>query len=313
MSGALALTVLLPLWLPLTVVADLLSRPRRLPVTRLTLFGLCWTWLETTGLVRLALAWMRGRAMDVATITEIQRWWAGALVGALRRTCGLRIEVEGLEAVRPGPVVMLVRHSSLVDALVSGWVVVDRAARRARYVLKRELLWDPCLDVAGNRLPNHFVDRGAADSAPELAALTTLAAGAGPDDCIVIFPEGTRANPEKRARALSKLGERADRLSGLRHLLPPRPAGTAALLAGAPDADVAVGWHVGFEGMDTFGGIMRRMPPLSGRACRFVVSRIDRADVPSGDGFTEWLDDLWLDLDSEVDASLSARAEAGVR
>jgi len=38
-------------------------------------------------------------------------------------------------------------------------------------VLKRELLADPCLDIVGNRLPNHFLDRHATDSGPELAAL----------------------------------------------------------------------------------------------------------------------------------------------
>ena len=32
---------------------------------------------------------------------------------------------------------------------------------RLRYVLKRELLWDPCLDIVGQRVPNIFVDRDA--------------------------------------------------------------------------------------------------------------------------------------------------------
>jgi 1-acyl-sn-glycerol-3-phosphate acyltransferase len=125
----------------------------------------------------------------------------------------------------------------------------------------------------------------------------------GVDDIAVIFPEGTRASPAKRERALGKLGERdperAERLGGLQHLLPPRPAGTAALIAGAPDADIVVGWHTGFDGLDTFGGILRhlaRKPP----SVRFKVRRIPRADVAAGDEFTAWLDAIWVQMDHDV-------------
>ena len=55
---------------------------------------------------------------------------------------------------------MLCRHASLADSLVSAWVITSVAGMNPRYVLKRELLVDPCLDIVGNRLPNHFLDRG---------------------------------------------------------------------------------------------------------------------------------------------------------
>ena len=74
------------------------------------------------------------------------------------------------------------------------------AGHHVRFVIKRELLSDPCLDIAGNRMRNHFVDRGATHSGPELAALQELTTDMGDDTCAVIFPEGTRASPEKRAR-----------------------------------------------------------------------------------------------------------------
>jgi 1-acyl-sn-glycerol-3-phosphate acyltransferase len=125
----------------------------------------------------------------------------------------------------------------------------------------------------------------------------------GAHDVAVIFPEGTRASTTKRERALSKLGERdperAARLAGLQHLLPPRPAGSKALIDGAPDADIVIGWHVGFDGLDTFGGILRhlaRKPP----EVRFRVRRISRAEVPSDDTFTSWLDTIWLQADQDV-------------
>ncbi|MEO5900823.1 MAG: hypothetical protein ABIR68_11945, partial [Ilumatobacteraceae bacterium] len=94
--------------------------------------------------------------------------------------------------------------------------------------------------------------------------------------------------------------DRAERLSSLRHLLPPRPAGAAALLAGCPAADVVLGWHVGFDGFDTFGGALqmlaRRPMPVV-----FVMRRVSRAMVPDGPGFGPWLDEQWHLVDDEVD------------
>jgi 1-acyl-sn-glycerol-3-phosphate acyltransferase len=129
----------------------------------------------------------------------------------------------------------------------------------------------------------------------------------GADDVAVIFPEGTRASGGKRARAMAKIAERdpvrAARLATLRHVLPPRPAGSAALLAGAPEADVVLAWHVGFDGLDTFGGILRHLS-RSPRPVVFTARRVPRADVPAGDAFTEWLDNRWVELDEQVDRLL---------
>lgn len=311
MIAAVALTVLLPVWAPLAVIADLVRGRTRVPTARLLAFALGWSWLETVGVAAATWLWLTGRGRDHRRHYALQRWWAANLMGVLRRTTGLTIEVSGVEALSPGPVVVLCRHASLADSLVSAWVVTSLAAKQPRYVLKRELLADPCLDVVGNRLPNHFLDRDAADSAGELSALTALAQGLGHDDVAIIFPEGTRAAPTKRTRALARIAERdperAERLAGLQHLLPPRPAGTAALLAGSPDSDVVIAWHTGFEGLDTFGGILRSLARGAPRV-RFAAIRIARDDVPSSDdvpALTVWLDERWLDADRAVDALLS--------
>ncbi len=304
--GAVLLTLLLPVWLPIALLVDLVTAPRRLPRSRLLLFALCWTWIETAGVVTAFILWATRR--DLRPWYALQRWWAARIVGSLRLVCGFRMEVEGAEVARPGPVVVLGRHCSLADSIASLFIVAPDAGMLPRYVLKRELLADPCLDIAGNVIPNHFLDRGATDSGPELAALTALSGGMGEHDIAVIFPEGTRANPKKRARALEKIGERdperAVRLAGMQHLLPPRPAGSAALLAGAPDADVVILGHIGFEGLDTFGGILRVLPRR--RPVRAWLRRIPRSEVPSDDAaFTVWLDEVWLRLDAEVDAALA--------
>jgi 1-acyl-sn-glycerol-3-phosphate acyltransferase len=262
-----------------------------------------------------ALLWITGQSKNLPKHYALQRWWADQLLRALKATCGFSVEVENIDALQPGPVLLFARHASLADSLVSAYVVTTLAQMNPRYVLKRELLADPCLDVVGQRLPNHFLDRQANDSTPELLALEELVTGIDESTVGIIFPEGTRANKKKRDRALEKIAvvdaERAQRLQGMKHLLPPRPAGAAAMLRGCPSADVVFAWHVGFEGLDTFGGILRgissRMPPI-----RFHLRRVERLAVPltsqvDTNEMTKWLDSEWMRMDREVDEALVLR------
>lgn len=307
MVTALMLTLTIPVWLPVLIVVDAVRVKLRFPLARLATFGVLWCWIEIAGVVRSFGVWATGRSGDEAHHYRIMGWWSGLLIKALGLTIGIDPRVEGLEAVEGGNAIVLARHASLADSLLSGWVFSNVAGVHPRYVLKRELLFDPCLDIVGLRVPNHFLDRGAADSTAELDALRELGAHVGPGSVAVIFPEGTRANDGKRARALEKIGrsdpERAARKSALRRLLPPRPAGSRALLEGAPDADVIVAWHTGFDGLDTFSGMIDKLSkPLPD--VRFVMTRFARCDVPDGEPFARWLDDRWIELDAEVDEAL---------
>jgi 1-acyl-sn-glycerol-3-phosphate acyltransferase len=305
--AAVLLLVLLPLWIPVSIVADLIRGRVRLPIARLMLFALGWAWLESASVVIAFGLWLTGQRKNQELHFRLQTWWAANILGLFRATTGIRVTAENVDQLRPGPAVLLCRHASLADSLVSAWVITSLARMHPRYVLKRELLVDPCLDIVGNRLPNYFLDREAPDSQVELDALTRLSTGMGDRDIAVIFPEGTRASPEKRDRVMQKLSERdpvrAERVRSLQHLLPPRPAGSAALIAGSPQADIVVGWHVGFDGLDTFGGILRHLAHKP-TPVRFRARRIARAEVPSGAAFTEWLDAVWLQADSDVHAML---------
>ena len=306
---AAILTATIPVWFVVAGAADLVRGRTRLPTVRLLAFGVCWAWLEVCGVIAAFGLWCVGRAHASRSQYALQRWWAARLMSALRATTGIAIEAADASALSPGPTIMLCRHASLADSLVSAWVVTSQARMNPRYVLKRELLVDPCLDIVGNRLPNHFLDRGADDSSAELAALRELAAGLQADEVAIIFPEGTRAAGHKRERAITKIGERdparAAKLGELQHLLPPRPSGAAALLEGCPTADVVIAWHVGFDGLDTFGGILRHLSRRP-RPVRFHAIRIAREQGPSGDGFTAWLDDQWLLADAAVHLLLAS-------
>ena len=308
--GAVLLLLLLPIWLIVSALVDASGRRWRVPTVRLVAFLLCWTWLELAGVVSSIGLWCIGRARDRRRNYSLQRWWAARLIGSLRLTCGLDISVVGADGLGDGPLVVLGRHASLGDALVSAWALGSIGGRTPRYVLKKELSLDPCLDIVGRRLPNYFVDRTSAAVSRELDGISALAHDLRHCDVAVIFPEGTRANDRKRRESLDRMrgrdAARADRLEALQHLLPPKPSGAQALVESAGSADVALMWHIGFDGLDTFGRIRRRLALGAPRAM-VVFERHERSSVPEGEEFVHWLDTQWLSLDRKVAEALSQR------
>lgn len=305
---AALLTMSAPLWLPVAMLVDLVRSRLRFPIARLLVFAVCWTWIELAGVLGAFRLTLLRRSHDEAAHYALMSWWAATLMRALTVTVGIRPELHGADAVRDGNAIVMARHASLGDSLLSAWAVASESGLRPRYVLKRELLFDPCLDIVGLRVPNHFLDRAATDGSTELDSIRALGAGVGPNVVGVIFSEGTRSNDDKRARALDKIAEReperARRLGALRRLLPPRAAGSMAFVEGAPDADVVLAWHTGFDGFDSFRGMVDMVGnPLV--PARFVARRIPRSEVPDGDAFAAWLDEQWLRMDAEVDSAIA--------
>ena len=236
--GFLLVTVLLPVLLVVAVVTDALRRVASgMPPTAVRLVLFLWGYLaaEVAGVAALATLWVaslgdRRSAWLRETTWRVQQLWAGALLDAVRALFRLRLEVAGGDEVAPGPVIVLIRHASIVDNLLPAELVARRHGIRLRYVLKRELLADPCLDIAGRRLPNYFVRRGTGE-VQELERVRALGHGLGPGDGVLIYPEGTRFTPERRARAIARIAERAPDLAAraerIRHLLPPASAASA--------------------------------------------------------------------------------------
>lgn len=310
---AIVLTVTLPLWAIVTMVVDAVRGRVRFPISRLIAFATCWAWLETSGLVVALFLFFSGRGRSVTAHYALQTWWCRSLIQALGFTVGLQISVEGAENVGEGPFVAFCRHASLADSIMSSWVVASHVGLRPRFVLKKELKIDPCLDILGHRLPNYFVDRESSDIAGELQGIEQMAAGLGVKDCAVIFPEGSRASEKKRVRALERLRERspqrAETLAGLKYLIPPKPAGANALLSAVPEANVLTLWHSGFDGLDTFSGILSHL----GRAKANVhvrVEEISRSSIPSGEAFVSWLDAKWVEMDIAVQRQLEKKANS---
>ena len=300
-----ALWLTAPLLLPVVGVIDLFRR-RRFAATRVLLFGIVYFTVECALLPALLLSWLRLRHDDDAltlVTARLQRRFAGTLMAAVQRLFSLRLVLHGDDVVAGGPVIVLVRHASIIDTLLPTTYLTTRHNMLMRFVLKRELVEDPCIDIAGHRLKNHFVRRGVDDNGADLDAIVALASDLGPRDGVLLYPEGTRFTASKQAQARAALAGRTDPRSlqalALQTVLPPKPGGTLAALAGAPSADVVVMAHTGLEGFALVKDIWRG--GMIGNTVEVGVWRIPRASIPTdADGQRNWLMSLWTDVDAWV-------------
>lgn len=310
--GVLVLaTFTAPLLFAIAALVDVATRRRGWPHVRLLAMALLAAAIELVGTLGAAALWVvfaGGRGFHTRPSQRahfaLQRWWTGALLTAAERTVGLRIEVEDPAPAATGNAIVIGRHTSIGDAVIPAVLLGNLIGLDPRYVVKRTLMWSPCIDLVGHRLPHHFVERNADDNRGELAAIRAIGTGLDERTSVVIFPEGTFFTPERRARSLERLrtGSRpqlAARAEALQYVLPPRPSGTLALLDGAPHADVVVLGHLGFEQCNSLAAIRRAVPFRA--PVRVWMWRIPRAEIPEGDDArVDWLYDQWLALDRSI-------------
>ncbi len=313
----LAFVIVTPLMPVLALIGATVDLARwaiaRKPWMAVRLLAFVWVYLalEMVLLSGALVAWVAtagGRLVGRRRYEEIHFALQGFALGTLFRLAvrvlQLRFEVEGAESAAPGPIILMMRHASLVDVLLPGALVANPHGIRLRYVLKRELLQDPMFDVVGSRIPNHFVSRTGADGATEIGAVRRLAEGLGTKEGVIIYPEGTRFTPEKQARALERFAtgdpELYARAQKLRHVMPPRIGGPRALLDGAPEADVVICAHDGLGGFaelaDLWGG------GLVGQRVRVAFWRIPADEVPERRrDQMYWLFDQWAKVDDWIE------------
>lgn len=290
---------------------DLLTGPRRLRTVRLLGMGLNYLVITMLGLLAGFGLWIAtGFGLAIRSSPSqrshhrVQLAWTRAVFAAVQRWLGARVVIDDAHLAGPGPVVVLARHASFFDAVVPTVVIGDASASvRLRHVLKSGLRWEPCLDLFGSRLPNVFVNRGEGRSASTLQEVRDLASDLG-SDAAVIFPEGTFRTARTADAILETFREeqpeRAERLR-LRHLLPPRPGGVLALLDGAPEADVVIIGHTGFEQFGSFRAIVANTPfrtPVHIRAWRMSRSVLDADPAPR----LAVIDREWQRLDDWIES-----------
>jgi len=297
------LTALAPVWLVAGVVIGVIRR-RSFVTLRLLIFAWFFFGIAIIALMRLALVFLllRRRPEQLQTrLFELQQWWSTKLLRLATALLRLDIQIEHADAALPGPTILLVRHASILDTLLTS-VYLQRPTRwRVRYILKQELLFDPCLDIVGNALPNYFVDR-TGDRQREFDGIRALTGDLG-DEGILIYPEGTRFSEAKLIRARERIRAQIPKLTqaaeALTHVLPPRLGGVLTLLDALPEVDCAFFAHRGLEGLgkvkDVFSG------SVVGSNVRGKVWRVPRSEIPTTDRERiEWLYEQWALVDTFV-------------
>jgi 1-acyl-sn-glycerol-3-phosphate acyltransferase len=305
-------TVLAPVLLAVAAVVDLfLWLRRRKPWMAVRLVAMLWWFLfgELRGLAGLALIWIASGGRDTRTrrfrVYRLRQLWAAGHLGAIRRLFRLRFEIEDCDAVAPGPVLVLMRHASIIDNAMPDATFGRAHGLGLRFVLKRELRMIPTIDIGGGWVPTTFVHRASGDTDRELDQLRALAADLDPSEGILIYPEGTRHTPAKLARAQEIIRERQPEIApladGLHHVLPPRLGGPLALLEAARGTDVVFCGHVGLDGFEYISDIWAG--GLLGTTVHVRFWRTPAAAVPEDrDELIRWLYAQWQILDDWVGA-----------
>jgi hypothetical protein len=331
---ALRRTAIDPVWLLLGVAAAVLllataavaglaaplTRRRRL--MRLALFGALYVVVDVCLVIGCAVLWLRH---PVAKRRDEARWSRShqkllsqalsVLVGAARPLLGFTVAVQeppGQELIAGPPLLVLARHGGPGDSFALVHLLMSRYQRRPAIVLREELRWDPGLDVILSRLPCCFIRQG--DGARMASRLTELARGLDSNDAILLFPEGGNWTPGRHRRAVVRLiraGRRqaaADAASNP-NVLPPRPSGVLACLAGRPDLDVAIVAHTGLEDLVSPATVWRALP-VTGRPMTIRWWYEPAGSIPdAAEDRREWLRLHWAIVDSWIDARKAARSD----
>ena len=255
--------------------------------------------------------WLRLRHRDddafIRGNYRLQWWWASQLKRAADSIFSIRYQITGQEAL-PGSAILASRHASLADTVLPVTIYAKPQQLRLRYIMKRELLWDPCLDIVGNRLPNFFIARGTGEQA-QIDGVVSLLEGLEPMAGVLIYPEGTRFTVQKREQLLERFADDPRRLAQMERwpdLLPPRLGGLLAMLEHNPGLDVLFCAHVGFEGSTSFGSLVNGS--WVGTRVQVHFWRVPYAQLPAGRAALEkFLFEQW-DVMQETIARMKASA-----
>ena len=123
------------------------------------------------------------------TAMRFGRFWAQAVLAALKLIVGLDGEIRGREHIPPGACLIAMKHQSMWDTLILPPLLGDPAV-----VIKRELQFVPFYGWYAARAGSIFIDRkGGASALRRLVGAAKRAVAMGRP--VVIFPQGTRTAP----------------------------------------------------------------------------------------------------------------------
>lgn len=113
--------------------------------------------------------------------------YAGWCMWTARWIIGLRCEVRGM--VPEGEVLIAAKHQSFLDIMI-----IFHALPRAKFIMKKEILWTPIIGQYTKRMQMIAVDRGKRGKAIS-KMIADVEAGQIEPGQIVIYSQGTRVAP----------------------------------------------------------------------------------------------------------------------
>ena len=296
------------------------GRPARFAAFAIAYFG-----AEFFGLFRLTWLWIfaspHGDARRRTRYEDAHYALLDRLLGVLwavaRRAFRVRVSPPEQAAPLPeGPLLVFSRHAGPGDSFLLVYALLEVIRRRPRVVLKQTLTLDPLIDIALSRTPNCFVGRGEREREQATERIAELSGTLGPQDALLIFPEGGNFTHARRSKLIERLRLKRDwRLvpvaRSLEHVLPPQPSGTfAAIDAAAPGTTVVFVAHTGLDQMESVGSVWRSVPldgPLEIAWWTCPVDQVPRTQPERED----WLSAHWSRIDEWIDARQTRTAARG--
>jgi len=308
--------LLVPAILVMSVVDLVLWLKSKKPPTGVRLALMAWWFLfgEMQALIGLLLIWIfTGGPFGVGSLRRtrglyaLRIHWAASHLGGFRVLFGLDFQVEDIELANPGPMIMMMRHASIIDNTLPDALVGRTNGIGLRFVIKKELQALPTIDIGGRWAPTVFIRRASDDPEAELTDLRSLTQGLGDGEAVLIYPEGTRPTPAKLKRAQEVIAERQPEIAPmaerLNHILPPRLGGPIGLIDESPTTDVVLCGHTGFDGLRSIGDIWGGA--LVGQTIRVRFWRFPAEEIPkTEEERTVWLYEKWQMLDDWVGEQL---------
>ncbi|XP_020736542.2 1-acyl-sn-glycerol-3-phosphate acyltransferase epsilon [Odocoileus virginianus] len=186
-------------------------------------------------------------------------------------------------------VIYLANHQSTVDWIIADILAVrQNALGHVRYVLKDGLKWLPLYGCYFSQHGGIYVKRSAKFNENQMRKKLQRYINAGTPMYLVIFPEGTRYNPElTKVISASQAFAAQEGLPVLKHVLTPRIKATHVAFDSMKDyLDAVYDVTVAFEGSVDDKGQRKEAPSMAEFLCKecpkihIHIDRIDRKNIP---------------------------------
>ncbi len=246
-------------------------------------------------------------------LTAMGENWTSCNNVILRSTQSISWDVRGVESLRRRQwYLVLSNHRSWVDILILQ-AVFNRRIPFLKFFIKQELIWVPFLGLAWWAMDMPFMQRYSRDELdrrPELRGRDLEATRRACErfrdipTSVIVFVEGTRFTPAKLEASAA----------GYRHVLPPRPGGTAFVLAAMGDIlhsilDVSILYQGKACSLwDLCCGRVRRISiDIRQRPIESWMTRGDYSgDAEHRERFKAWLAGIWREKDELIGEMLAA-------